>query len=154
VERATATSQRLTNELIDPGLKPLRHRRKKGLVPRHELHRREIQAQPDFRPRNADRRPRHERSDGDSSEPDARPSRIQTQIYRRDRHRSQGDLHDIGKNLVCMCGKAPTSASSTRTNVSPEKFVAAAKSTTPKVICLLRVASPPHAGVEDHDCRL
>jgi len=49
----------------------------------------------------------------------------------------QGDLHDIGKNLVCMMWKgANFGVVDLGTNVSPEKFVAAAKEHNAQVIGL------------------
>lgn len=49
----------------------------------------------------------------------------------------QGDLHDIGKNLVAMMLKgANIGIVDLGTNVSPEKFVAAAKEHNAKLICL------------------
>ena len=49
----------------------------------------------------------------------------------------QGDLHDIGKNLVAMMWKgANFGVVDLGTNVSPEKFVAAAKEHNAKVIGL------------------
>ena len=49
----------------------------------------------------------------------------------------QGDLHDIGKNLVAMMLKgANLGVVDLGTNVSPEKFVEAAKTNNADIICL------------------
>ncbi|MEI6605059.1 MAG: corrinoid protein [Verrucomicrobiota bacterium] len=49
----------------------------------------------------------------------------------------QGDLHDIGKNLVAMMLKgANFGIIDLGTNVAPEKFVAAAQEHTAQLICL------------------
>jgi 5-methyltetrahydrofolate--homocysteine methyltransferase len=49
----------------------------------------------------------------------------------------QGDLHDIGKNLVAMMLKgANLGVVDLGTNVSPEKFIEAAKSSNADVIAL------------------
>lgn len=49
----------------------------------------------------------------------------------------QGDLHDIGKNLVAMMLKgANFGIIDLGTNVPPEKFVAAAKESNARLICL------------------
>lgn len=67
----------------------------------------------------------------------------------------QGDLHDIGKNLVAMMLKgANIGIVDLGTNVAPEKFVAAAKEHHAKLICLSALLTTTMPAMRDTVCEI
>lgn len=130
-----ASARKLTNEAVEEGVSPLRIFRE-ALVPGMEIVGKKMQAQEYYIPEvllaaRAMKGASEILRPLMAGDPAAQPTgRVVAGTV-------SGDLHDIGKNLVCMMLEgAGFEVVDLGTNVSPEKFVSAAKEKGADIVAL------------------